>query len=70
MKKPKRRRVRVLVTLSVHPGMTAAEARRELRTRVNDLSEHHSWLASGRQPEESDVRVVRLEPIRGEGRAR
>lgn len=32
----RRRQIQVLVTLSLAPGVTATEARRELRSRVND----------------------------------
>lgn len=59
-RKPRRRDVTVVVTLSVHRDMTLAEAKRELKTRTNDLCEQHSMLASGRQAEESDVRVRRV----------
>lgn len=43
MPQRKRRTVKVEVTLSLAPGVTAAQARKELRSRVNDLCEYHSW---------------------------
>lgn len=43
MKRRKRRLVKVEVTLSVDPALTAAQARTELRSRVNDLCEYWDW---------------------------
>lgn len=60
----KRKQITVLVTLSVHPRVTAAEARRELRTRVNELREHHCVFQSGLYAEEKHVRVAKLEAVR------
>ena len=48
----RRRRVRVTVELSLAPGVTAAQARRELRTRVNDLCCYSL--------EEGEVRVAKM----------
>lgn len=52
--KGRRRIVTMLVTLSLAPGVTALEARRELRTRVNEQCCHSR--------EEEDVRVRRVGP--------
>lgn len=54
----KRRIVKQLVTLSVAPGVTAAQARRELRTRCNELCGYHYHL------DDSDVRVRKIEGVR------
>jgi hypothetical protein len=58
MSRPKRRLMTVEVTLSVKPGVTAAQARRELRTRCNDLA---CWSAD---LEEGDVRVRKMKGVR------
>lgn len=55
----KRRLVKVVVTLSVAPYITAPEARRELRSRVNQGC---CWFY-----DEEDVKVREAKPI---GRAR
>ena len=41
-KRRKRRLIKVEVTLSLAPGVTAAQARKELRSRINDGCEYHS----------------------------
>ena len=41
-KRRKRRLIKVEVTLSLAPGVTAAQARKELRSRINDQREYHS----------------------------
>jgi hypothetical protein len=48
----------MMVVLSVAPGITAAEARRELRTRCNDLACFSDHV------EESDVRVRSAKGVR------
>lgn len=50
----KRRYIAVTLKLSLAPGVTAAQARREVRTRVNELCGYHSHI------EDSDVRVSRI----------
>lgn len=50
----KRKLIRVVVTLSVAPHVSAAEARRELRSRVNDSC---CWFY-----DEEDVRVRQAKP--------
>lgn len=60
MARKARRVVTVSVALSLAPGVSIAHARREVRSRINDLCEYHSWIGSGetsRPAEESDVRV-------------
>lgn len=54
MARARRREVTVAVTLSIAPGVTLAEAKREIRTRVNELCGYYSHV------EESDVRIRRL----------
>ncbi|MBY0395633.1 MAG: hypothetical protein K2X91_04070 [Thermoleophilia bacterium] len=49
---PRRRYVEVTLKLSLAPGVTAAQGRREVRTRVNDLCCYSL--------EESDVRVSKV----------
>ena len=51
----KRRYLSMTIKVSVAPGVTAAQARREVRTRVNELSGWYSHL------EDSDVRVARID---------
>lgn len=43
MTRPRRKLVKVEVVLSVDPSLTAAQARTELRSRVNNLSEYWDW---------------------------
>ncbi len=57
-KRPRRRQVKVLVTLSVAPGVTAEQARRELRTRCNDLAGWYCHL------ETADVSVRKMKGVR------
>lgn len=56
-KKPKRRIITAVVELSLAPGVTAAAARRELRTRVNDLCCYSLDDPDGAWPKGSFVRV-------------
>lgn len=55
----RRKLITLTVTVSVAHDVTKAHAKRELRTRVNDLSAHHSYTVD-RQSEESDVRVRKV----------
>jgi len=50
----RRRTVQVLVTLSLAPGVTKAEAERELRARVNQSCGYYEHI------DERDVRVRRI----------
>lgn len=59
-RKPRSRDVSVVVTMRVHRGMTVAEAKRELKTRANDLCGHYEWLRSGRLAEESDLKIRKI----------
>lgn len=52
----RRKLVTMLVTVSVNPDMCARDARREVRTLVNDQS-NYRW-----DPE--DIRATRVEPVR------
>lgn len=52
---PRRRYVEITLKLSLAPGVTAAQARREVRTRINEGCIYHSHI------EESDVRAVKIE---------
>lgn len=58
MSRPRRRVVKVLVTLSVAAHVTAAQARRELRTRCNDLAGWYCHI------ETEDVRVRKAKGVR------
>lgn len=49
-----RRTVQVVVTLSLAPGVTKAEAEREIRTRVNEGCGYYSHI------EEADVRIRKI----------
>lgn len=63
-KSRKRKTVKVTVTLSVAPHVTAAQARRELRKRVNQKCGYYSWFGEGNnaQPaKDSDVRVRKVD---------
>lgn len=51
----KRRYLSMTLKVSIAPGVTAAQARREVRTRVNELCGYHSHL------EDSDVHVARID---------
>lgn len=62
----KRKIVRVMVELSVAPEVTAAEARRELRTRVNNLCCYSYDDPDGYWPVGSYVRVRSARPARKE----
>lgn len=65
MRSRKRKTIRVMATLSVAPHVSAAEARRELRTRVN---EGCCWFY-----DEEDVRVRQAKPagrVAGQARTR
>lgn len=57
-KRPRRKQVKVLVTLSVAAHVTAAQARRELRTRCNDLAGWYQHL------DDADVRVRKAKGVR------
>lgn len=50
----KRRYLQVTLKISLAPGVTAAQARREVRSRVNDLCCYSL--------DESDVRVAKITP--------
>lgn len=54
----RRKLVTMLVTVSVNPDMSAAEARREVRTLVNDQC-NYSW-------DQEDIRVRSVKPVRAE----
>lgn len=56
--RPRRRTVKVLVTLSLAPGVTADQARRELRSRCNDLAGWYQHL------DDEDVRVRKAKGVR------
>lgn len=56
-KKPRRRFIKVTLTLSVAHDVKKAEAVREVRTRVNEGCDYHEKFGSGRWAETSDVRV-------------
>lgn len=56
MARPKRRTVHVLVTVSLAPGVTKAEAKREIRSRVNDGCGFYSHVG------ERDVRISGIAP--------
>lgn len=56
MTAPRRKYIRVEVTLSVAAHVSAAEARRELRTRVNELCGWSQYI------NDTDVRVRSLKP--------
>ena len=51
---PRRRSIKVEVTLSLAPGVTATAAKRELRTRCNDLC---CFIL-----DEGDVRIQKIAP--------
>lgn len=51
----KRRRMTITVVLSVAPGITKAEAVREVRTRVNQLACYSCHI------EEEDVRIRQID---------
>lgn len=55
-RKPTRKTLTFTVTVSVRREVTAAQARQEVRTRVNSLCAHYTWFGE-RCAEESDVRV-------------
>ncbi len=54
----RRRLVKVEMTLSVAPGVTAAMARREARSRINYLAGWYSHL------DDPDVRVRKMKGVR------
>lgn len=49
-----RRKVDVTVTVSIAAGVSLSQAKREIKTRVNDLCGHYCHI------EESDVRIQRI----------
>lgn len=56
----KRKRLTMLVTVSVPDDLTAAEARREVRTLINHQS---GWLS---RLEEGDVKAISVKPVKTE----
>jgi|LNFM01.1.fsa_nt_gb hypothetical protein len=62
--KPRRKVVFLTIAVSLRPGITVAHAKREVRTRVNDLTEHHCFRPDRSQAEESDVRIKRVASAR------
>ncbi len=53
--------VNLALTVSVPSWMTAAQARREVRTLIND---HCNWMSQGPQGEEFDDDAVRAVAVR------
>lgn len=57
----KRKQITMVVTVSVPKRMTAAMARQEIRTRINDLCGHYDHLGYDQLATE-DVRAVKVCP--------
>lgn len=61
----KRKRMTLRVEITFPAWMTAAEARREVRTLINKQT---NWLAYGRDWQEVDERTIRGVAVKAEGR--